>query len=72
MGSTGDPNRLSPARRAAGRWRPRAQARGAQGRSGRAAGRLPALPDLYLAQYRSLFRLAVLLTGDADVTEPWC
>lgn len=41
MGSTGDPNRLSPARRAAGRWRPRAGEEGAQGRSGRAAGRLP-------------------------------
>jgi len=27
---------------------------------------------LYHAQYRSLFRLAVLLTGDADAAEPWC
>ena len=29
----------------------------------------PALSDLYHAQYRSLFRLAVLLTGDADAAE---
>ena len=35
-------------------------------------GHLPALSDLYHAQYWSLFRLALLLTGDADTAEPWC
>ena len=29
----------------------------------------PALSDFYHAQYRSLFRLVVLLTGDADAAE---
>ena len=61
---------MSPARRAAGRWRPRAGEEG----SARALWPTqpdvcPALSDFYHAQYRSLFRLVVLLTGDADAAE---
>jgi hypothetical protein len=57
----------SPALRAGGVL---AQARrGAQGRSGHAAGRLPRSVDLCHAQHPSLFRPAVLLRGDADAAE---
>jgi hypothetical protein len=72
MGSTGDPNcEPSPVRRG-----PVASSRRrGGGRKDAPAAQpdvCPALPDLYHAQYRSLFRLAVLPTGDADAAEPWC
>jgi hypothetical protein len=68
MGSTGDPSgesRLAPSGPVTA---PRK--RGA-GRNGAPATHdiCRALSDLYHVQYRSLFRLAVLLTGNADATE---
>jgi hypothetical protein len=68
MGSTGDPSgepSLAPCGPVTS-----SRKRGA-GRKGAPATHdiCPALSDLYHAQYQSLFRLAVLLTGNADVAK---
>ena len=52
-------------------WRPRGRKEGRAGAAQSAAelGFCPAVADLYHAHYRSLFRLAALLTGDSRTSE---
>lgn len=72
MGSTGDPSG-EPSLAPCGPLTP-SRKRGAGRKSAPATQPYirPALSDLYHAQYRSLFRLAVLLTGVDGPRKRWC
>ena len=68
MGSTGDPggeSSLAPCGPVTSSRKRKAGEKGAPATH----DICPALSDLYHAQYQSLFRLAVLLTGNADAAE---
>ena len=70
MGDTGKPNGepgLTPGNAPRSRWRKKGQA-GADG-GGAERDLCPALADLYRTHYRSLIRLAALLTGDTAAAE---
>jgi DNA-directed RNA polymerase specialized sigma24 family protein len=70
MGDTGKPNGepgLTPDSSPRPRWRKKGQAGAAE--SGTEPDSLPALAHLYRVHYRSLIRLAALLTGDTSTAE---
>jgi RNA polymerase sigma factor (sigma-70 family) len=70
MGDTGKPNGepgLTPDTAPRTRWRKKEQAGTAE--SGAEHDACPGLPDLYRTHYRSLIRLAALLTGDTGAAE---
>ena len=70
MGDTGTPNGepgLTPDSSPRPRWRKKGQA--GAGESGAERGVCPALADLYRTHYRTLIRLAALLTGDTSAAE---
>jgi DNA-directed RNA polymerase specialized sigma24 family protein len=69
MGSTGDPSGESSLALCGPVTSSRTRGAGRKGAPVTQQDICLALPDLYHAQYRSLFRLAVLLTGDADTAE---
>lgn len=71
MGRTGTTNGEPGLARDGTAPRPHGQHSGPPGpvRSGPARGACPALADLYHTHYRSLLRLATLLTGDASIAE---
>jgi hypothetical protein len=69
MGSTGDPSGESSLAPCGPVTSSRKRGAGRKGAPATQQDTCPALSDLYNPQYRSLFRLAVLLTGDADAAE---
>jgi DNA-directed RNA polymerase specialized sigma24 family protein len=69
MGSTGEPSGEPSLAPSSPETSLRKHGAGRKGVPGTQPDICPALSDLYHAQYRSLFRLAVLLTGDADAAE---
>jgi hypothetical protein len=69
MGSTGDPSGESSLAPCGPVTSSRKRGAGRKGAPATQQAICPALSDSYNPQYRSLFRLAVLLTGDADAAE---
>ncbi len=69
MGSTGDPSGESSLAPCGPVTSSRKRGAGRKGAPATQQDICPALSDLHNAQYRSLFRLAVLLTGNADAAE---
>jgi hypothetical protein len=72
MGSTGDPSGESSLAPCGPVTSSRKRGAGRKGAPATQQDICPALSDLYNAQYRSLFRLAVLLTGTLTPRRRWC